>query len=90
MTRINSSQVLFYLYSESRTKFFYILLKEKKFREKGEGGNFCVVTICELQAKLRLGKRGFRIYGLSTSYLSNEGFFIISKKSNNFCNLIYN
>lgn len=45
------------------------------------------VTISELRANLRLRKRGFRVYVLSTSYLSSEGFSRISKKSNNYYQL---
>nr|QGW12745.1 hypothetical protein [Nanofrustulum shiloi] len=39
-----------------------------------------VVTFSGLSAKLRLRKRSFRVYDLSTSDLSSEGFFRISKK----------
>jgi len=39
-----------------------------------------VVTFSGLCAKLRLRKRSFGVYNLSTSYLSSEGFSRISKK----------
>lgn len=56
-------------------------LEEKKFSEEDERKKILyVVTIYELRTKLRLQKRSFRVYDLSTSYLSNKGFSRISKK----------